>query len=333
LEFNAAQDAFWKTDSSRRTDTLKRIASIKATQEKWARITRLHQEIESAIELLESEEDIELVQEVTRQLQILEKQVRAFELQLLLGDPNDRCSAIMTINSGAGGTESMDWAAMLLRMYRRWGEENDALVTVLDLQPGEEAGIKSATISLEGEYLYGRLKTEVGVHRLVRLSPFDTNKRRHTSFASVFVYPDIEDEIEIVINEGDLRIDTYRSSGAGGQHVNVTDSAVRITHKPTGIVVQCQNERSQHKNKATAMKILKAALYDRELEKQREEQDEVYQQKKEITWGSQVRSYVLHPYQLVKDHRTQHETANTTAVLAGDLDAFIEATLSLNARR
>ena len=254
-----------------------------------------------------------------------------FELSYLLGEPHDKYNAILTINSGAGGTESMDWAAMLFRMYSRWGEENDAKVKILDYQPGDEAGIKSATLSLEGEYAYGKMKTEIGVHRLVRLSPFDTNKRRHTSFASVFVYPDEEDNIDIEINESDLRIDTYRSSGAGGQHVNVTDSAIRITHKPTGIVVQCQNERSQHKNKATAIKILKAALYEHELEKRRAEQDKIYNQKKEIAWGSQVRSYILHPYQMVKDHRTGVETANTSGVLDGDLNSFVEASLSLMA--
>ena len=225
----------------------------------------------------------------------------------------------------------MDWAAMLFRMYTRWGEENEATVKILDYQPGDEAGLKSATISLEGDYAYGKMKTEIGVHRLIRLSPFDTNKRRHTSFASVFVFPDVEDNIDIVINESDLRIDTYRSSGAGGQHVNVTDSAIRITHKPTGIVVQCQNERSQHKNKATALKILKAALYEHEQEKRKAEQDVIYNQKKEIAWGSQVRSYILHPYQMVKDHRTEVETANTAGVLDGELNTFIEASLSLMA--
>lgn len=288
-------------------------------------------DIESAVELLETEEDTDLTAEVEQQLKALDKSIRYFELNHLLGEKHDKCSAILTINSGAGGTESMDWTAMLLRMYRRWGEENNAKISVLDFQAGDEAGVKSVTLNLEGEYVFGKLKTEVGVHRLVRLSPFDTNKRRHTSFASVFVYPDIADEIDIVINESDLRIDTFRSSGAGGQHVNVTDSAVRITHKPSGIVVQCQNERSQHKNKSTAMKILKAALYEKEEEKRRLEQDELYAQKKKIEWGSQVRSYILHPYQMVKDHRTSYETSNTAAVLDGDLNAFIEESLAQKA--
>lgn len=225
----------------------------------------------------------------------------------------------------------MDWASMLLRMYKRWGDEFADKVSVLDLQAGEEAGIKSATLSFEGEYVYGRLKSEVGVHRLVRISPFDTNKRRHTSFASIFVYPDIEDEIEVVVNDSDLRIDTFRSSGAGGQHVNVTDSAIRITHIPTGIVVQCQNERSQHKNKATAMKMLKAALFKLEEEKRQAEKDDMNSQKQDIAWGSQLRSYVLHPYQMVKDHRSGHETSDTGGVLDGQINAFIEASLSFMA--
>ncbi len=291
----------------------------------------LSQDAESAVELLATEEDPDLLSELAQQLRDIEKILKYFELNHLLGETNDRCSAILTINSGAGGTESMDWTAMLLRMYRRWGEENKAKISILDLQTGDEAGVKSVTLSLEGDYIFGRLKTEVGVHRLVRLSPFDTNKRRHTSFASVYVYPDIEDQIDIVINENDLRIDTFRSSGAGGQHVNVTDSAIRITHKPSGIVVQCQNERSQHKNRSTAMKILKAALYEMEEEKRRKDQDELYDQKKEIAWGSQVRSYILHPYQLVKDHRTSYESSNTSAVLDGDLNSFIEASLAQNA--
>ncbi len=257
--------------------------------------------------------------------------VKEFEMNHLLGAPQDPCSAILTINSGAGGTESMDWVAMLYRMYQRWSEKHGAKILVLDYQTGEEAGVKSVTLSIELGYAYGKLKTENGVHRLVRISPFDSNKRRHTSFASVFVYPDIEDEVEVVISDADLRIDTFRSSGAGGQHVNTTDSAIRITHIPTGIVVQCQNERSQHKNKATAMKVLKAALFEAEEKKKQAELDELNSQKTDIAWGSQVRSYVLHPYQMVKDHRTNFETSQTTAVLDGDLDPIIEASLSHSA--
>ncbi len=333
LEFNTSQDEFWQKPNEERTDTLKKISDIKSIQDRWQKIQTLIQDAESAVELLEVEEDKELVQEVESQIKEIERLIQLFELGHLLGDPQDKNNAILTINPGAGGTESMDWAAMLLRMYRRWGDENGAKVKVLDFQAGEEAGIKSVTISIEGEYVYGKLKTEVGVHRLVRLSPFDTNKRRHTSFASVFVYPDIEDDIDIIINETELRIDTFRSSGAGGQHVNTTDSAIRITHLPSGIVVQCQNERSQHKNKSTALKILKGALFRLEEEKRQAEKDEMNNQKKDIAWGSQVRSYILHPYQMVKDHRTGFETSDTGAVLDGHLNSFIEATLSHNAAR
>jgi peptide chain release factor 2 len=274
------------------------------------------------------EEDKELLQEVGQHLSAIDKLIRHFELNHLLGGPQDYCNAIMTINPGAGGTESMDWAAMLLRMYKRWGEEYAVKVSILDFQAGDEAGIKSATIAIEGDYTYGKLKTEVGIHRLVRLSPFDTNKRRHTSFASVFVYPDIENEIEVNINESDLRIDRFRSSGAGGQHVNVTDSAIRITHIPSGIVVQCQNERSQHKNKSTAMKMLKAALFKLEEEKLQAEKDAMHKTKKDISWGSQARSYVLHPYQMVKDHRSGFETSDTGSILDGQLNPVIEAMLT-----
>ena len=328
LEFNTSQDTFWQKPSSERTITLKRVSDIKSLQERWGKISTLTDDISSAIELLETEDDAELRVEVEGQLSTISALIRRIELNHLLGDPLDKNGAILTINSGAGGTESMDWVSMLYRMYRRWSEEQNARVSVLDFQAGEEAGIKSVTLNLEGEYIYGKLKAEVGIHRLVRLSPFDTNKRRHTSFASVFVYPDIEDEIDIVINEGDLKIDTFRASGAGGQHVNTTDSAIRITHIPSGIVVQCQNERSQHKNKSTALKVLKAALFKREEEKRQQEKDEINSQKREIAWGNQVRSYILHPYQLVKDHRTGYETSDTASVLDGDLDSFIEAVLS-----
>jgi peptide chain release factor 2 len=328
LEFIASQDSFWQKPNDDRTATLKKISDIKSIQDRWQKIQKLEQEIESAIELLETEEDKDLTKEVEQQLAEIDKHLKHFELNHLLGGPQDKCDAILSINPGAGGTESMDWAAMLFRMYRRWADENADKVTILDYLPGEEAGIKSVTISIQGEYAYGRLKTESGIHRLVRLSPFDTNKRRHTSFASVFVYPDIEDEIAIEINEGDLRIDKYRSSGAGGQHVNVTDSAVRITHLPTGIVVQCQNERSQHKNKSTAMKMLKAALFKLEEEKRQAEKDEVNSHKLEIAWGSQVRSYVLHPYQMVKDHRSGFETGDTGSILDGHLNQVIDAMLT-----
>ena len=285
----------------------------------------------SVMELLEQEEDAELLLEADGALDEAEKALKEFELAHLLSGPRDHAGAIVTINSGAGGTESMDWAGMLMRMYRRWGEDQGAKVVLLDIQPGEEAGIKSATLCIESEFAYGKLKAEVGVHRLVRISPFDANKRRHTSFASVGVMPDLNEEIDIDIKESDLRIDTYRSSGSGGQHVNTTDSAVRITHIPTGLVAQCQNERSQHKNKSTAMKLLKAMMFEQEEQKRREEAEKDHAEKAKIEWGSQVRSYVLHPYQMVKDHRTDFETSQSQKVLDGHLDDFIEATLNLMA--
>jgi peptide chain release factor 2 len=245
----------------------------------------------------------------------------------MLGSEQDSMNAIMTIHAGAGGTEAQDWAEMLLRMYLRWTERKGFSTTIIDYQPGDEAGVKSVSLTIEGEYAYGYAKAEIGIHRLVRISPFDSGARRHTSFASVFVYPEVDDEISIEIDDNDLRIDTYRSTGAGGQHVNKTDSAVRITHMPTGIVVQCQNERSQHKNKAMAMKFLKSRLYEIEIQEQKKKIYELNKTKKEISWGSQIRSYILHPYKLVKDHRTNLEAGNANRVLDGDIDDFIEAYL------
>jgi peptide chain release factor 2 len=245
----------------------------------------------------------------------------------MLSGELDRKNAIITIHPGAGGTESQDWAQMLLRMYLRWIELRQFGREVVDMQPGDEAGIKSATVVVTGDYAYGLLTAEAGVHRLVRISPFDQAARRHTSFASLYVWPELPDDINIEIAEKDLRIDTFRSSGAGGQHVNVTDSAVRITHLPTGIVVSCQNERSQHKNRASAMKVLNARLYDLRLKEQQAKLDEIGGEKKDIAFGSQIRSYVLHPYQMVKDHRTKHQTSDVTRVLDGDLDDFIQAYL------
>ena len=286
-------------------------------------------------ELIDSEEllsitaevDSESIKQLENDIDKLQGSLNKLEMTRLLGGEHDKNNAIVSIHAGAGGTESCDWAQMLLRMYLRWAENKGYASQAVDLQPGEEAGIKSATLMFKGEYVYGYLKAERGVHRLVRISPFDSNKRRHTSFASVDVIPEITEEIDIEINPSDLRIDTYRSSGAGGQHVNVTDSAVRITHIPSNIIVQCQNERSQHQNKATALKILKAKLYEREREKHEQELAKYYGGKNEIAWGSQIRSYVLHPYNMIKDHRTNEETSNTTAVLDGDIDVFIEAFL------
>ena len=257
----------------------------------------------------------------------LAKDLAELDLRLKMSGPDDERSAILALHPGAGGTESQDWAEMLLRMYLRWAERHGHQVEMMDRIDGDEAGLKSATLAIRGEYAYGSLRGENGVHRLVRISPYDAASRRHTSFASVYVYPEIDDDVEIEILDKDLRIDTYRSSGAGGQHVNVTDSAVRITHLPTNIVVTCQNERSQFKNRATAMKILRARLYDAEMQKRAEEQAEREGEKREIAWGSQIRSYVLHPYRMVKDHRTDTEIGDADRVLDGDIDPFIEAFL------
>jgi len=270
--------------------------------------------------------EVELI-EIENELEAYKNIIYEVELKLTLGRPEDLQNAIVSIHPGAGGTESQDWAQMLYRMYSRWVEKKDFKLDVIDYQPGDEAGIKDVTFEVKGDYAFGLLKSEAGVHRMVRISPFDTNSRRHTSFASVFIYPAVEDDIEVDVNQTDLRIDTYRASGAGGQHVNKTDSAVRITHLPTGIVAQCQNERSQHKNKNQAMKILKARLYQAELEKEKEKNRELEDQKMDIGWGSQIRSYVFHPYQLVKDHRTKLEDGNTQAVMDGNLDKFMRAYL------
>ena len=261
--------------------------------------------------------------------------IEDIELQLTLGDPIDFQNSIISIHPGAGGVESQDWVQMLYRMYKRWAERENFKIEVIDFQAGEEAGLKEVTFELKGEYAYGMSKSEMGVHRMVRLSPFDSNNRRHTSFASVFVYPAAEDNIKIEINSSDLRIDTYRASGAGGQHVNKTDSAVRLTHIPTGIVAQCQNQRSQHKNKNQAMKILKSRLYQLELDKEKEKNKELENKKLDIGWGSQIRSYVFHPYQMIKDHRTNFETGNTQTVMDGNLDNFIRNFLlsSINSKK
>ncbi|SVA35464.1 uncharacterized protein METZ01_LOCUS88318, partial [marine metagenome] len=284
--------------------------------------------VEVLLEFAETEETT--LEEVEKELDDYQSIVEEVELKMILGKKEDTQNAIIAIHPGAGGTESQDWAQMLYRMYSRWAEKQDFKVDLIDMQPGDEAGIKDVTFEIQGDYAYGLAKAEVGVHRMVRISPFDANNRRHTSFASVFVYPSVNDEIEVEISPTDLRIDTYRASGAGGQHVNKTDSAVRITHIPTGIVVQCQNERSQHKNKNQAMKILKARLYQAELEKEKEKNKGLEEQKKDIGWGSQIRSYVFHPYNMVKDHRTKKESGNTQAVMDGNLNSFIRAFLLSN---
>jgi peptide chain release factor 2 len=284
-------------------------------------------DVEELIQLTKSEDDESLSHDIGIQAENFIKKLEDFEFRSFMSDEEDPLSAILTIHPGAGGTESQDWASMLLRMYLRWAEEHGYEAETMDYQSGDEAGIKSATVEITGEYAYGYLKSESGVHRLVRISPFDASSRRHTSFASVFVYPETGDDLSVEINPDDLKIDTYRASGAGGQHVNKTSSAVRITHIPTGIVVQCQSERSQYKNRDSAMKVLKARLYQKAVEEEREKLAEVEAGKKKIEWGSQIRSYVFHPYNLVKDHRTGHETSNITAVMDGAIDPFIQAFL------
>lgn len=306
---------------------MKRKATVSNKLELIKKIKGLLEDSGVLLDLAVEAGDAESAKEAEEKLNEAVKLIRGAEVQRMLGGKNDRLNAIVSIHPGAGGTEAQDWAAMLLRLYLRWTEAKGYTTEVVDYQPGEEAGVKSVTFTVDGEYAYGYLKAEVGVHRLVRISPFDANKRRHTSFTSVFVYPEIEDDIEIEINEADLRVDTFRASGAGGQHVNKTDSAIRITHEPTGIVVQCQNERSQHKNRATAMKLLRARLYELKMKEQEEKMEEFHKEKRDIAWGSQIRSYVLQPYRLVKDHRTGIEVGNVDAVLEGGIDAFIEGYL------
>jgi len=288
------------------------------------------EEMEILLQLIEEQDDEKEAQELLEKVQKSEEAIGQMEFRRMLGGEHDQSNAIVSINAGAGGTEAQDWVEMLLRMYLRWAEKKGYEAKIIDILPGEEAGLKNVTFTVNGPYAYGYLKAEVGIHRLVRISPFDAGARRHTSFASVFVYPEISDDVVIEIDEKDLRVDTFRSSGAGGQHVNKTDSAVRITHLPTGIVVQCQNERSQHKNKAIALKVLKARLYEKEIKEKEEKLEELHNTKKEIAWGSQIRSYVMHPYKKVKDHRTNKVIHQVDRVLDGEIDEFIKAYL-LNA--
>ncbi len=326
IEKKMAEPDFW-LDSARARDLMKQAASQKEVIERWESLQKEMADLVELAEMVNGQGDPELEGDLFKAIDSLKAKVDSLELKVLLSGEDDEKDAIVTIHPGAGGTESQDWAQMLMRMYLRWAERHGYKTTVLDLLPGEEAGIKSATIEVSGQYAYGYLKAESGVHRLVRISPFDANHRRHTSFASVFVYAETDEDIEIEIKESDLRIDTFRASGAGGQYVNKTDSAVRITHLPTKIVVQCQTERSQHRNRENAMKILKARLHAYYLEQQKKKMEEIEKGKKEIAWGSQIRSYVLQPYTLVKDHRTGVETGNVESVLDGDIDLFIEAYL------
>jgi peptide chain release factor 2 len=285
------------------------------------------EESEILLDLAVEESDNESIEEASLLVQAIDDKVKQFSLDLTLNDVDDKNNAIVSINAGAGGTEAQDWAEMLFRMYARWIERKGFKFDLIDFQPGDEAGIKGVTFTSSGEYSYGYLKTENGVHRLVRISPFNASGKRHTSFASVFVYPELDKEIVVDIDENDLRIDVFRASGAGGQHVNKTCSAVRVTHLPTGIVVQCQQEKSQYRNKDLAMKVLKARIYQREKQKQDEKMREMHESKDEIAWGSQIRSYVMHPYQMVKDHRIDLEVGNVNSVLDGALDSFMEGVL------
>jgi peptide chain release factor 2 len=317
---------FW-SDPEKAQQILKEDSDLRGTLEQHGALRRELEDLETLVELGREAGDAAVLGEADAGLGALARRLQEIELQTLLAGPYDRGNAILTVNAGAGGTESQDWAQMLLRMYLRWAEARGYQAEVIDELKGEEAGIKNATVTMGGPYAYGNLRGESGVHRLVRISPFDASKRRHTSFASVAVIPQVEDDIEVAVDEKDLQIDTFRSSGAGGQHVNVTDSAVRIRHLPTGIVVSCQNERSQHKNRATAMKVLRARLYDLYLRQREEEMAKLEGEKMTIGFGSQIRSYVLAPYQLVKDHRTGHEDGNVQAVLDGRIDGFLEAFL------
>ena len=321
-----ANPNFW-SDPKASAMTLKEKKTLEESISGAESLEQLKDDLSAAIELAEEGED-EYLQESEHMLLAFEKALKQFEIQSLLSGELDRNNAVVTVNAGAGGTESCDWVSMLFRMYLRFAERKGWKTEVFDMLDGEEAGIKSATFGVEGEFAFGLLKAESGVHRLVRISPFDSNARRHTSFASVYVSPVVEDEIDIDIQEADLRIDTYRASGAGGQHVNKTDSAVRITHLPTGIVVQCQNQRSQHQNRDQCYKLLRSRLYEKELEERKKKQESVEGSKNDIAWGSQIRSYVLHPYKMVKDHRTNLEIHSPTDVLDGDIEPFINEFLA-----
>jgi peptide chain release factor 2 len=321
-----ADPNFWEGGESAQK-ILKERTSILESLSPWQQNQKELEEMEILLQLIEEQGDEKEAQELLKKVQKSEEAIGQMEFRTMLGGEHDESNAIVSINAGAGGTEAQDWVEMLLRMYLRWGEKRGYQTKIIDILPGEEAGLKNVTFTVNGRYAYGYLKAEVGIHRLVRISPFDAGARRHTSFASVFVYPEISDDVVIEIDEKDLRIDTFRSSGAGGQHVNKTDSAVRITHLPTGIVVQCQNERSQHKNKAIALKILKARLYEKELMEKEEKLGELHNTKKEIAWGSQIRSYIMHPYKMVKDHRTNKVIHQVDRVLDGEIDEFIKAYL------
>ena len=321
-----AEPNFWEKGEAAQK-ALKERASLIDSLSSWKQEKKELEEMEILLQLIEEQGDEKEAQDLSAKMLKTEEAVGQMEFRRMLGGEHDSSNAIVSINAGAGGTEAQDWVEMLLRMYLRWAEKKGYRREIIDILVGEEAGLKNVTFTVSGPYGFGYLRAETGIHRLVRISPFDAGARRHTSFASVFVIPEISDDVVIEIDEKELRIDTFRSSGAGGQHVNKTDSAVRITHLPTGIVVQCQNERSQHKNKATAMKILKARLYDREMKEKAEKLEELHNTKKEIAWGSQIRSYVMHPYRMVKDHRTNRVIHDVDRVMDGDIEELIKAYL------
>ncbi|MFH1359779.1 MAG: peptide chain release factor 2 [Candidatus Omnitrophota bacterium] len=324
IQEQMSQPTFWN-DGQQANQRMRELKILKSTVEPFQESVSKLSELKELAEI--SQDDPSLLGQISKNLEIVSQQINEIEIKAILGGEFDKNNAILSINAGAGGTESCDWANMLLRMYTRWAEDKEFKVKILDILPGEEAGVKNATVSIIGDMAYGLLKSERGVHRLVRISPFDSNKRRHTSFVSVDVIPEIEDDISIEIDSDDLRIDIFRSSGPGGQSVNTTDSAVRMTHIPTGVVVQCQNERSQLQNRQMAMRILRARLYEKKQKEKDEKMAAEYGQKQKIEWGSQIRSYVLQPYSLVKDHRTDTETGNVQRVLEGDINLFIEAFL------
>ncbi len=325
IEKTMAQATFWQKDKEEVSRISQRHVFLKERIDQWK---RFHKETEDARLLAEmafEENDQTTIKEVERDLSRISQEIKNLEFHLLLSDPDDKRNAIVAINAGAGGTEAQDWVQMLLRMYTRWCESKHFSVSVIDYLEGDEAGIKNVTLTVEGPYAYGYLKSEHGIHRMVRVSPFDATGRRHTTFASVSVYPEVDTDIKIEIEDKDIRIDTFRASGPGGQHVNKTSSAVRITHMPTGIVVQCQNEKSQHRNKDMALKVLRARLYELEKGKLEEKKQKIHETQKEIAWGSQIRSYVFNPYRLVKDHRTNVEVGNLEKVMDGDIDVFMDA--------
>jgi peptide chain release factor 2 len=326
LEELSLKKDFWN-DQDKARNVLQKKTKLSDKLDKWNEFNKAINDLHNLTDIAVHEKDEQVLEDIDAELQQLNLGVVQEELKMMLNGEQDSMNAIVSIHAGAGGTEAQDWTEMLLRMYLRWAEKKKFITKIIDFLPGDEAGVKSVSFTLEGEYAYGYAKAEIGIHRLVRISPFDAGGRRHTSFASVFVYPEVDDEITVEINEDDLRIDTYRAGGKGGQHVNKTDSAVRITHLPSGIVVQCQNERSQHQNKAMAMKFLKSRLYEQELQLKNQKIDEENKLKKDIAWGSQIRSYVLHPYKMVKDHRTNLENGNAAKVLDGDIDDFIQAYL------